>query len=268
MKESQSPYGRPLSEVGPLPNRNVGIPRKYQGYTAEWLPGHPDASKRGLVMQHRLIAEAVLGRRLSAEETVHHEDRKKQNNDPANLWLFPSRAAHMRHHKRTCPRYSLDLAERLLPMARDPRVSIDAAARILGVSLSTARALIDVHAIAWTSAATRRLSEKSVREALRGRSTLEAAKALDVNHQTLRNRFPGLLVKRASPGSLEGRKEEIRSLAKSTRLDALSERLGVCRPTISNAIHRWAREEPGAWSEILAFLETRKGLGRPPKRKA
>ena len=43
------------------------------------------------------------------------------------------------------------------------------------------------------------LSERQVRQALRGRTTLEAATLLGVNHQTLRNRFDHLLCKRTSP---------------------------------------------------------------------
>lgn len=44
------------------------------------------------------------------------------------------------------------------------------------------------------------LTPEQVREALEGRTTLEAAKLLGVNHQTLRNRFEHLLQKRRSPG--------------------------------------------------------------------
>lgn len=44
------------------------------------------------------------------------------------------------------------------------------------------------------------LSPSRVRRALRGRSTKEAAAALGVHHQTLRNRFDDLLQKRRGPG--------------------------------------------------------------------
>lgn len=49
---------------------------------------------------HRKVAERVLGRPLWAKEVVHHEDRDKHNNDPANLIVFPSQAWHARHHMR------------------------------------------------------------------------------------------------------------------------------------------------------------------------
>lgn len=45
------------------------------------------------------------------------------------------------------------------------------------------------------------LTEEAVREALEGRTTLEAATLLGVHHQTLRNRFDYLLKKRKPPGS-------------------------------------------------------------------
>jgi hypothetical protein len=45
-----------------------------------------------------------------------------------------------------------------------------------------------------------RLTTQQVKEALRGKTTKEAAQLLDVHHQTLRNRFDALLSKRRSPG--------------------------------------------------------------------
>ena len=55
--------------------------------------------KKGGEHVHRKVAEEVLGRLLYPNEVVHHEDRDKWNNDPANLVVFPSQAWHARHHK-------------------------------------------------------------------------------------------------------------------------------------------------------------------------
>lgn len=54
--------------------------------------------KTGHVHTHRVVAEAVLGRRLTAEEVVHHIDENKQNNHPSNLAVFPTQAHHARCH--------------------------------------------------------------------------------------------------------------------------------------------------------------------------
>lgn len=46
---------------------------------------------------HRLVAEQVMGRRLSPREVVHHVNAQRRDNRPENLWVFPSRAAHSRY---------------------------------------------------------------------------------------------------------------------------------------------------------------------------
>lgn len=43
------------------------------------------------VPEHRTVMEGVIGRKLFAEETVHHKDGNRLNNDPANLELWSSR---------------------------------------------------------------------------------------------------------------------------------------------------------------------------------
>ena len=49
--------------------------------------------------EHRIVAERMLGRPLLPGEVVHHIDRDKRNNDPSNLMVFPSQAAHAKWHK-------------------------------------------------------------------------------------------------------------------------------------------------------------------------
>lgn len=46
----------------------------------------------------RKIAAYCFGRRLPPGAVVHHVDERPQNNDPANLILFPSNAIHCRVH--------------------------------------------------------------------------------------------------------------------------------------------------------------------------
>jgi hypothetical protein len=63
----------------------------------EFLPGHHLQNLWGFVPQHRLVAEDKIGRRLLPNETVHHEDEIKTNNDPANLKVM-TQTEHRRYH--------------------------------------------------------------------------------------------------------------------------------------------------------------------------
>lgn len=265
----QHQYRRPLSELGPPPSRNVGrTVRGGYGYLLEYCPDHPHCTKLGYVRQHRLVAEAVLGRFLLPEEVVHHEDEVTSNNNPSNLWLFPSQAEHNRHHKRTCPIHDRALVEKLRSLAADPRVTVRDAAAELGVSTNTVNNAIRLHGIRWEHGL--ELTETSVREALAGRTTREAAELLGVNHQTLRNSFDHLLSKRVSPGSLERHRDEIRSLASTLHARELAPRYGVSPATLKAAIRRWKTAEPDAWSDVSAFQSDRRlsGGGRPKRSSA
>lgn len=264
----QSPYGHPLSELEPPPCRSEGKTRDWDRYRVEWTLVDPGKGVWGYTLQHRVVAAWWLGRPLKREEVVHHEDEDRMNNRPENLWLFPTNSAHMFHHKRESPKYSVALADTLRPLALCPRTSRQVAAETLGVTLPTVDALCQVHGIEWVSAAQRVLSEESVREALQGCGTLEAAQALGVNHQTLRNHFPHLLKKRASPGILDAHKAEIHSLATHTRAAELADRYGVNPETVKSAIRRWSKSEPDEWSDIRAFQQSRRGIRWSRKHKA
>jgi hypothetical protein len=56
--------------------------------------------------EHRVVAEALLGRPLAPGEVVHHKDGDKLNNSPDNLEVLPSQAAHMKQHKHIGGRWS------------------------------------------------------------------------------------------------------------------------------------------------------------------
>lgn len=49
--------------------------------------------------------EKQFGRKLRAEDVVHHRDRNKQNNDPRNLWLFKNQAEHDAQHRLDAEKY-------------------------------------------------------------------------------------------------------------------------------------------------------------------
>lgn len=63
--------------------------------------------KKSAKREHRVIMERILGRKLTANEVVHHIDGNKLNNDPANLQVM-TRAEHINHR-----RESLQLAQGL-----------------------------------------------------------------------------------------------------------------------------------------------------------
>jgi uncharacterized small protein (DUF1192 family) len=67
------------------------------GYVYIYVPDHPNATKAGCMMEHRLIAEQQIGRFLESSEVVHHLDGDKTNNDPSNLKVL-QRGAHLSRH--------------------------------------------------------------------------------------------------------------------------------------------------------------------------
>lgn len=69
------------------------------GYVYVHAPkGHPGASTRGLILEHRLVMEAHLGRYLDPQEVVHHVNGDRTDNRIENLGLFDSQREHRIHH--------------------------------------------------------------------------------------------------------------------------------------------------------------------------
>jgi len=64
-------------------------------YLKSW--GHPFCGKQGYVAEHRLVIERHIGRFLNPEETIHHRDGNKTNNNISNLELFATRGEHTKH---------------------------------------------------------------------------------------------------------------------------------------------------------------------------
>lgn len=65
------------------------------------MPMHPDARPNGYILEHRLIAEKMIGRRLKKKEVVHHINRNTFDNRPENLKVLSGHAEHRREHKIT-----------------------------------------------------------------------------------------------------------------------------------------------------------------------
>lgn len=65
-----------------------------KGYRLIRMPDHPRARANGYVLEHIVVAEKVLGRRLRPNEEVHHRDRDRANNEPDNLRVYDSHLEH------------------------------------------------------------------------------------------------------------------------------------------------------------------------------
>ena len=71
-----------------------------KGYVYIYMPDHPKATKKGYVLEHRVVMEKILGRHLKDTETVHHIDGDTQNNEPTNLMLMDDECYHRKLHSK------------------------------------------------------------------------------------------------------------------------------------------------------------------------
>lgn len=66
-------------------------------YWMRHRPDHPAANSIGYVLEHRLIAEALIGRLLRDDEVVHHVNNDPSDNRPENLEVM-TQGEHCRRH--------------------------------------------------------------------------------------------------------------------------------------------------------------------------
>ena len=99
----RQPVGdRPGSESG----KWKGGKTKIHGYVARKIHGH-------YIAEHRIVAATVMKRGLRKGEVVHHIDINPLNNNPDNLYVFPSQAEHKSYHMALKYRHALPLRSNL-----------------------------------------------------------------------------------------------------------------------------------------------------------
>jgi hypothetical protein len=76
-----------------------GGKHKSHGYIMVYAKDHPFAQGNNKVPEHRLVMESHIGRHLTTEEVVHHENEDPADNRIENLILFKSHAEHMAYHE-------------------------------------------------------------------------------------------------------------------------------------------------------------------------
>jgi len=85
--------GKPTESDIPLDRPKPIITRRttQQGYIQIFIGiGKPGANKNGWILEHRKVMADQLGRPLESWEIVHHRNRIKSDNGPANLVVLTS----------------------------------------------------------------------------------------------------------------------------------------------------------------------------------
>ena len=87
-----------------------GYRRKYKtGYVGIYKPDHPFSSKDGVIMEHRIVAEEMIGRFLRKDEVVHHKNGIRDDNRPENLVVMTfGKHVAMHNHERYMKRHAKD----------------------------------------------------------------------------------------------------------------------------------------------------------------
>ncbi len=96
-KISESLYGRFRGSKSP--NWKGGKRYDGVGYVIIYKPNHPSAMGGGYVYEHRLVVEKLIKRYLKPRETIHHINKKRNDNRPENLMAFVNHGIHNKFAK-------------------------------------------------------------------------------------------------------------------------------------------------------------------------
>jgi len=95
---------------------------KVNGYIKEYCPNHPNCDNHGVVPQHRLVMEGMIGRYLEGNEIVHHLNGVRDDNRPQNLALVKAHShtswTYIKTLQKRIRNLEGQLAQRLLTLQR------------------------------------------------------------------------------------------------------------------------------------------------------
>ena len=73
--------------------------QRKDGYVYVYIPDHPNATKEGYVMKHRLVMEQNIGGYIPQGYVVHHKNGKRNDNEIENLELMKF-SEHAKYHNK------------------------------------------------------------------------------------------------------------------------------------------------------------------------
>ena len=226
------------------------------GYVQIKCPDHPFSAKNGTVQEHRFVMERKIGRFLTPEEEVHHNDHDRQNNDPENLVLCVSKSEHMRkfHSKQ----FDSVLISQIKKLSQNHSLSRSDIAERLGTTERLVKTVVLNQGIKWIARDEHILDESDVQDLLKKNSTEKVSKILDVHPSTLQRRFPKLFQSGKPRNFLESHKEEILALkAQGLPNVKIGEKFDTNKNTILRYLQKWNGTLPnkGSSAKPQGFLD-------------